>query len=358
MVGKRWENRSRPVASSQRWSTPCSAMRAAMARLTTSRGASSSTKRSPSRSRSSAPWPRSASESSGRGMAGWCSAVGWNCTNSTSAVGTPGPQRHGHAVAGGLGRVGGDREQLARAAGGQHDVVGPHRHRVAPAGGSSAVTPTQRPPSMRRSRANQPSSTALAEAVGGVDEGPLHLGPRGRARRRAPRGPSSGRPRGRAPAAPSPRGRTRRRARSARGRAPGPRRPGCARPPRRTGRRRRPACRRGAGRSSPRRRRARRRRRPGPSASPTGTARPWSARRGTGRRGRRARPRQPHRGRQPGHPAAQDQDVEGSRPGLAGHAGSVSVSSASRRAEASSITRLRPSTCTTRGTYASSSARS
>ena len=68
---------------------PGSAIRAAMARLTTSRGASSSTKRSPSRSRSRAPWPRSASESRGRGMAGWCSAVGWNCTNSTSAVGTP-----------------------------------------------------------------------------------------------------------------------------------------------------------------------------------------------------------------------------------------------------------------------------
>ena len=49
MVGKRWAKRSRPVASSQRWSTPCSAIRAAMARLTTSRGASSSTKRSPSR---------------------------------------------------------------------------------------------------------------------------------------------------------------------------------------------------------------------------------------------------------------------------------------------------------------------
>ena len=89
MVGKRAEKRSSPVASSHRCSTPCSAMRAAMARLTTSRGASSSTKRSPSRSRSSAPWPRSASESRGRGMAGWCSAVGWNWTNSTSAVGTP-----------------------------------------------------------------------------------------------------------------------------------------------------------------------------------------------------------------------------------------------------------------------------
>ena len=41
-----------------------------MARLTTSRGCSSSTNRSPSRSRRSAPWPRSASESSGRGIDG------------------------------------------------------------------------------------------------------------------------------------------------------------------------------------------------------------------------------------------------------------------------------------------------
>ena len=56
---------------------------------TTSRGWSSSTKRSPSASRSSAPWPRRASDSSGRGMASWCRAVGWNWTNSTSATATP-----------------------------------------------------------------------------------------------------------------------------------------------------------------------------------------------------------------------------------------------------------------------------
>ena len=60
-----------------------------IARLTLSRGSSSSTKRSPWLSRSRAPWPRSASESSGRGIAGWCSAVGWNCTNSRSATATP-----------------------------------------------------------------------------------------------------------------------------------------------------------------------------------------------------------------------------------------------------------------------------
>ena len=78
-------------------------------------------------------------------------------------------------------------------------------------------------------------------------------------------------------------------------------------------------------------------------------------------RQRRRRPAgtgQPHRGRQAGDATPEDQDVEGSGPGPGGHAGSFSVSSASRRADTSSITRLRPSTCTTRGTYASSSARS
>ena len=59
---------------------------------------------------------------------------------------------------------------------------------------------------------------------------------------------------------------------------------------------------------------------------------------------------EPDRGGQPGDAAAQDQDVEGSRPGRVGHAGSVRVSSASSRADTSSMTRLRPSTWTTRGT--------
>ncbi len=67
---------------------------------------------------------------------------------------------------------------------------------------------------------------------------------------------------------------------------------------------------------------------------------------------------EPDRGGQSGDTAAQDQDVEGSGPGGVGHAGSVRVSSASSRADSSSMTRLRPSTWTTRGTYCSSSARS
>ena len=60
---------------------------------------------------------------------------------------------------------------------------------------------------------------------------------------------------------------------------------------------------------------------------------------------------EPDRGGQPGDAAAQDQDVEGSRPGPAwSRRFGQACSSASRRADASSITRLRPSTCTTRGT--------
>ena len=43
----------------------------------------------PSTSRSTAPSPRNASESSGRGINGVCSAVGWNWTNSRSAHATP-----------------------------------------------------------------------------------------------------------------------------------------------------------------------------------------------------------------------------------------------------------------------------
>ena len=92
---------------------------------------------------------------------GWCSAVGWNCTNSTSATADPGPQRHGDAVAGGLDRVGGDREQLAGAAGGEQHVGGPdHLRRARRRRGRP--TPTHRPPSTSRSSAKARSCTAAA----------------------------------------------------------------------------------------------------------------------------------------------------------------------------------------------------
>ncbi len=69
--------------------------RSAMARATTSRGASSASgwiagmNRRPDPSSSTAPAPRSASVRSGRGSPATSSAVGWNCTNSRSESVTP-----------------------------------------------------------------------------------------------------------------------------------------------------------------------------------------------------------------------------------------------------------------------------
>ena len=350
MVGKRCAKRSSPVASSQRWSTPWSAMRAAMARLTTSRGASSSTKRSPSRV---AQQRAVAAQRLGEQRARHGRVVQRRRVELDELdVGHrhAGPQRHGDAVAGRLGRVGGDREELAGAAGGQHHVVGPHLDRpCARRRASGHARPTQRPPSTSRSRANQPSSTAPAGAVGGVDQGPLDLGPGGRAagvhdrgRRVAALAGERQRPRGLAVELGA-------RARSARGPGPGLRRPGCAPPLRRTARRPRPGCRPGAGRSSPRRRPAPRPRRPGPSGSPTGTARPWSGRPGqpapaggvrpAGRRrtARRRRCPGPGRRRVPAR--------------AAGASRRFGQGAARRRAGPTPrrSTRLRPSTWTTRG---------
>ncbi len=96
-------------------------------------------------------------------MAGWCSAVGWNWTNSTSAVGTP--ARSAMATpspvdSGGLvvTEKSWPAPPVASTTWSARTSTGP-----SPAPGGSARTPTQRPPSTSRSRANQPSSTALAE---------------------------------------------------------------------------------------------------------------------------------------------------------------------------------------------------
>ena len=95
---------------------------------------------------------RSASDSSGRGMAGWWRAVGWNCTNSRSATAIP-AQGHGDAVAGGLGWVRRHREQLA----GSPVATSTWWARTSARSpdGPNATTPPQRPPSMSRSSANQ-----------------------------------------------------------------------------------------------------------------------------------------------------------------------------------------------------------
>ncbi len=317
MVGNRAPKaaraRWRPATGSRR---PAPRIRSAMARLTTSRGASSSTKRSPLASRSNAPWPRSASESSGRGIAGWCSAVGWNCMNSTSATGTPARRAMARPSAGGLGRVGRHREELARASGGQHGVGGPHLDA----------------PGRRRSRATTPTApSALDDQIEGE---PLARAPPRRVARvastsaRSTSAPVAAPPawttravecppsRARASAAARLRGRRRRPWRSARGPGTGPRRRAPAPRRCRTARPRRPGCRPGGDRSSPRRRRARRRRRPAPIGSPTGRARPWSARRpgarraGSGSSGRRQRSGQADRRRQARDPAPEHEDVE------------------------------------------------
>ena len=103
-----------------------------IARATTSRGARSASgctpamNATPSSSRRTAPSPRNASESSGRGIDGWCSAVGWNCTNSRSAHATPAfsaSAMPSPVESVGIGR---DREALAGAAGREHDVDGAH----------------------------------------------------------------------------------------------------------------------------------------------------------------------------------------------------------------------------------------
>ena len=81
--------------SRKTWSAPVSSISRRMARLTTSRGASSARgwysgmKRSPRTFRSSPPSPRMASESRKLGWPGNCRLVGWNWTNSMSSSTAP-----------------------------------------------------------------------------------------------------------------------------------------------------------------------------------------------------------------------------------------------------------------------------
>ena len=88
--------------------------------------------RSPSASTRNAPSPRTASEISGwrpRASAPSHITVGWNCTNSTSAISAPARSASASAVAGGDLRVGGGLEDLADAAGREDDRAGAARRR-------------------------------------------------------------------------------------------------------------------------------------------------------------------------------------------------------------------------------------
>ena len=289
-----------------------------------------------------------------------------------------GPQGHGHTVTRGLGRVGGDRVQLAGPAGGQDDVASLHQHRGVPTGWQGADTGAATVVD-HQVECEPALEDGAGRAVGGVDQRPFDLGTgRGASgvhhpwRRVAALARQGQRPRrfavelntqcdqlvhparalvdqnahglfvtepdtggqgvgqvqvGRVLVATQDRGDT----------ALGP-------PGGRLGQH-------ALGQHA----QADRRRRPAPGASAVAGSRRSACRDGSG---------QADRGGQPGDPAAQDQHVEGTGAHRARHAGSgkagrertVSAggraepaSSASRRADASSMARLRASTCTTRG---------
>jgi hypothetical protein len=91
----------------------------------------------------------------------------------------PGPQRHGDAVAGGLGRVRGHREHLPGAAGGDQHVAGPH---LGPAprgrqGGNAGA-----PPVLHDQVQGEPVLVHRGRgALHRLHQGPFHLGAGGRA---------------------------------------------------------------------------------------------------------------------------------------------------------------------------------
>ena len=152
---------------------PVSRRTVTIARATSSRGASSSTKRSPSGPCSVAPSPRIASVTgSPRGRGTPMTAVGWNCRNSRSASVGAGRVREPQADPERARRVRRARPQRRGAAGGEHRRRAPGRARP-----SSSTTPTQRPSARpQRRRRAAPSSTLDARR-------PRRRAPRGGARR-------------------------------------------------------------------------------------------------------------------------------------------------------------------------------
>ena len=91
-----------------------------------------------------------------------------------------GPERHRHAVAGRLGRVGGDREELTGATGGQHDMIGSHLDRAAGATGRQRQHADTAPALDEEVEGEPAFEHRAGRTVGGVDQRSLHLRPRGR----------------------------------------------------------------------------------------------------------------------------------------------------------------------------------
>ncbi len=270
--------------------------------------------------------------------------------------GHAGPEGHGHAVTGRLLWVGRDREELAGPAGRQHHVGGAHLHRRAVRGQRSH--PDAAPVLDQQIQGEPALQHRTRGGIGGIDQGPFDLSPRGR-----PAGVHHPGP-GMSPFA-------------GQGQRPG----GLAvelhpegdqlMDPGRTlvdqdadgllvtepG-----ACGQGVGEVQVGRVLVAAEHGGHAALGPAGGGLGEDALGQHAQRGRRPSRRrqsgQPDGGREAGHPAAQDQDVERSGPDRVVHAGSVRANWASRRADASSITRLRPSTCTTLGVYVASSSRS
>ena len=176
--------------------------------------------RLPSASTRCAPSPRTASETSGCWRCAAVrsgrnhSAVGWNCTNSRSV--TTAPARSASATPSPVDtdRVGGRREDLAHAAGGQHDRAGQDRADAVLAalaehvqGDAAGPAVGVRAAGRGRARARPAGSTGRARPPRAARAGPRR---RSRRRRRARSGWRGGRPRGSASASRPDCGRTRR----------------------------------------------------------------------------------------------------------------------------------------------------
>ena len=159
-----------------------------IARATSSRGASSSTKRSPSASRRVAPSPRIASvtRKPSRPLTP-VTAVGWNCMSSRSASAAPAPRASSSADAERAGRVGRALPQGGRAAGGEDDRRGrgwrgrPRRrrrrsarrgtHSVAARAPSMTVTPGR----LDHDGGELAHDAPAGRAAAGVDDAPARV---------------------------------------------------------------------------------------------------------------------------------------------------------------------------------------
>ena len=144
-----------------------------IARLTWSRGSSSSTNRSPCTSRISAPSPRSASLSRGRGCRSMASAVGWNCTNSMSATATP--ARSAMATPSAVASMGLVVTAKSCPAPPLASSVWVARISTGAPSGPTTRTPTQRPRSTSRSSTKAALFHPDGSVVHGLDQGPLDL---------------------------------------------------------------------------------------------------------------------------------------------------------------------------------------